>query len=115
MEKRFEISILLDLYGELLTEKQYDIMDLYFNNDLSLAEISEITKTSRQAVHDAIKRCDKVLFGYEDKLQLMKKNIEIKNTKETIINKLDNIKLDVENEKILQQIENIKNDIIENI
>ena len=73
MEDRFKISILLDHYGPLLTEKQLDIMSLYYNEDLSLAEISEINKTSRQAIYDLIKRCCKQLLVYENKLELMKK------------------------------------------
>ncbi len=73
MEDRFKISILLDHYGPLLTEKQLDIMSLYYNEDLSLAEISEINKTSRQAIYDLIKRCCKQLLVYEKKLELMKK------------------------------------------
>lgn len=70
MEERIEISILLDFYGELLTNKQRDIMSMYFNEDLSLAEIAEINGISRQAIHDIIKRCNKLLIDYEKSYNL---------------------------------------------
>ena len=73
MENRFEISMLIDYYGTLLTEKQFNVMTLYYNEDLSLAEIAEINKTSRQAIYDLIKRCCKQLHSYDEKLKLSKK------------------------------------------
>ncbi|MEG0296041.1 MAG: putative DNA-binding protein [Clostridium sp.] len=76
MHDRVEISQLMDCYGPLLTEKQLNIMELYYNDDLSLAEIAELNSTSRQAIHDLIKRCYKQFLSYESKLELLKQSIE---------------------------------------
>lgn len=70
MSKNFEISVLLDLYGKLLTEKQYDMLDLYYNDDFSLAEIAEHYDISRQGVYDSIKRGEELLINYEKVLRL---------------------------------------------
>lgn len=90
MEDRVEISILMDLYGPLLTEKQYSIMELYYDEDLSLSEIAELNNTSRQAIHDLIKRCYKQFLSYESKLNLLQKSLE---QEKKIINLLDDIKI----------------------
>ena len=62
MEKNVQIGILCDIYGELLTEKQKEILDLYYNNNLSLAEIAEEMNITRQAVKDSISKGEKRLF-----------------------------------------------------
>ena len=100
MEERIKISMLLDLYEGLLTDKQKDIMDLYFNDDLSLAEISEITNTSRQAVFDIIKRCEKSLLDYESKLKLFSRNEKLKEIKDAVLSKLTDIDENTKNDEI---------------
>ena len=69
----FHMSMLFDFYGELLTEKQKELFDLYYNEDLSLTEIAEHAGISRQGVRDAIVRSETILRDTEDKLGLVKK------------------------------------------
>ena len=76
-EKNFRISYLLDFYGDILTEKQKDAIDLYYNEDLSLAEIAEHQEITRQGVRDAIKRGEEILFEMEEKLGYAKKMEEL--------------------------------------
>lgn len=71
MENKIYMNNLLDFYGRLLTDKQQEICDYYYRQDLSLQEISEIESTSRSAVYDTVKRCRSDLEGYESKLQLL--------------------------------------------
>lgn len=73
IEKITQITMLFDFYGELLTEKQKLILDLFYNEDYSLGEIAAELDISRQAVHDAVKRSEQALIGYEEKLGLVKK------------------------------------------
>ncbi len=73
MEKLVRIGILFDFYGKLLSPKQYQVIELYYSNDLSLAEIGEVIGISRQGVFDTLKRAEDKLFGYEEKLGLVEK------------------------------------------
>ena len=76
MGKNLEISLLLDFYGEMLTEKQRDMVDYYYNDDLSLSEIAEQMGITRQAVRDSIKKTEQELFFYEEKLGLRRRFTE---------------------------------------
>ena len=68
--KPLEMSLLFDFYGETLTEKQRELFDLYYNEDLSLAEIAEHAGITRQGVRDSIKRAEHALREMEEKLGL---------------------------------------------
>lgn len=68
MAKNLELSYLLDFYGDVLTEKQRDVMEQYYNDDLSLAEIAENFGITRQGVRDSIKRGESILLDLEDKV-----------------------------------------------
>ena len=72
-EKDLNIGYLLDFYGELLSERKRSVMDMYFNEDFSLAEIAEEIAISRQGVRDIIKKSEEELYFYEEKLGLAKK------------------------------------------
>lgn len=73
MDKKLTVSLLLDFYGQVLSEKQFQIMDYYYNDDLSLREISEILGITRQGVHDTIKRSEAFLEELEQSLGLYAK------------------------------------------
>jgi len=87
--KSYEDSLLLDFYGNLLTEKMRLTLDMYLNDDLSLAEIAEEEEISRQGVHDTVKRGLKQLNGYEDKLGLVKRFLEQRETVKEAIDLID--------------------------
>lgn len=77
LEKSIYINELYDLYGSLLTKKQQEIIELYYCDDLSLGEISEQLKVSRNAIFDCLKKGIKQLENYENNLKLHQKNKEL--------------------------------------
>jgi hypothetical protein len=78
MEKFVEQTLLYDFYGELLTERQKQVYESVVLEDYSLSEVAEDLGISRQGVHDMIKRCNKTLEEYEDKLHLVQKFLDIR-------------------------------------
>lgn len=103
--KNVEFGELLDIYGELLPQNQFDLIDLYCNQDLSLAEISENEGITRQGVHDKIKRGQQQLLEYEQKLGLVAKQVILQN----IIKKLQKLNKTEETEKIIADVEQLLN------
>jgi len=92
--KSYEDSLLLDFYGNLLTDKTRLTLDMYLNDDLSLAEIAEEEEISRQGVHDTVKRGLKQLNGYEDKLGLVKRFLEQREAVKEAIDLIDSKEFD---------------------
>ena len=78
MEDKIKSGYLYDFYGELLTEHQRSVYEMSINDNLSLAEIADSLSISRQAVHDILKRCDKLLQDYESRLHLVEKFMNIR-------------------------------------
>lgn len=72
-EKNLQIGYLLDFYGDVLPQRRRDIMDMYYNDDLSLAEIADDLGITRQAVREAVKKTENELFFYEEKLGLLRR------------------------------------------
>ena len=108
MEKNVEISMLCQLYGKLLTEKQYEFIDDYYNNDLSLSEIAENNNITRQAVRDIIKKGEKKLFEYEEKLLFMKRMLNQEKRIEKALSELTKIQKDYSDKEIANVLENVK-------
>ena len=112
MEKNVEISVLCQLYGKVLTEKQYEVLNDYYNNDLSLSEIAENNNITRQAVRDIIKKSENKLYELEKSISLMKKILD----EEKIVAKINNQLNEIENltssdKKIKSKIQNIRKEL----
>jgi predicted DNA-binding protein YlxM (UPF0122 family) len=80
-----EMTLLLDYYGELLTEKQRTCFDLYYNQDLSLGEIGQILGISRQGVHDNLSRAESLLRNMEEKTGCVKRDMACRKAVRTIL------------------------------
>ena len=89
LEKTMRLNYLFDFYQSLLTPKQQEYMSMYYLEDLSLVEISELANVSRQAIYDNIKRTEAILESYEQKLLLyekFEKRTDLLKKLETIVN-----------------------------
>ena len=100
MEKIFEQALLYDFYGELLKDNQKDVFENYVLDNLSLSEIAEERGISRQGVHDMIKRIHKTLSEYEEKLHLVEKFMNIKDT----VKKIESISSQEEVKRLANKI-----------
>ena len=98
MSKDLNFGVLLDFYGSILSKRQYEIMDFYYNDDLSLAEIASEVGISRQGVRDALKKAENIITEIEEKLELADKFYQINNQIDNIKKNLESI-LPLEDEK----------------
>ncbi|MBC5996094.1 transcriptional regulator [Romboutsia ilealis] len=112
IEKMIEIGLLFEQYKELLTDKQREIVSLYYEEDYSLGEISENLSVSRQGVYDTLKRSEKILRDYEDKLKLVSKLQEQEEFVKLVENKIVDIKQDLLQNRdcanLIPKLENIE-------
>ena len=109
MNEILEQALLYDFYGELLTDHQKEIYEQFIIEDLSLSEIAADAGISRQGVHDLIKRCHKILEGYEEKPHLVEKFLSIKSKVHQMNDLLEQESPD------LQSVKKISGEIIEEL
>jgi len=108
MNKKVEISVLCEIYGKLLTEKQLSILEDYYNMDLSLSEIAENYNITRQAVRDVIKKGENKLFEFEEKLGFMKKTYKQEEKIAMVLSELTKIQTKFTDEQIAEILEHVK-------
>ena len=107
IDKMVEIGLLFEQYKELLTDKQREIVSLYYEENYSLGEISENLNVSRQGVYDTLKRSEKILREYENKLHL----VSINNKQEEALKSLKDKIVDI---KLAQSLFFINQDLLQN-
>ncbi|MCI8759832.1 MAG: hypothetical protein HFJ34_01685 [Clostridia bacterium] len=111
MEKNVEISMLNQIYGKLLTPKQYEIIEDYYNHDLSLSEIAQNNEITRQAVRDILIKGEKKLYEYEQKLKTKEKELKRQKELEKILVTLTQIQKNEANQEIGNQLKTIKKEL----
>lgn len=111
MKKTIDTTILLDIYGQILTKKQFNILNDYYNNDLSLTEIAENEGITRQAVGDNIKKGEQKLYTIESKLNIMKKTFKRQEKIESLLANLKKITKKTTDKEIDSLINEIKKEL----
>ena len=106
-DKTLEMVLLFDFFGELLTEKQREYFDLYYNEDLSLSEIAEISGISRQGVRDMLKRAENSLVEFEKKTGVVMRFTDIQrriSELQSVAQRLEEISIDDESKKLSEML-----------
>lgn len=104
MDTNVWINWLLDFYGGMLTDRQRGVMEMHYSDDLSLSEIAESLNITRQAIHDSLKRGEKTLNTYEDKLGLVKRYFEVGNRINILKEKAQSLNMDKDYKEIYDDI-----------
>ena len=103
-----QTSLLYDFYGSLLTDRQREVMELYYGENLSLSEIAAEFSISRQGVHDALKNAGRALHEYEQKLGLVARFQAQKKSVREMLDILQEMETDGLSEKRIRQLEKMK-------
>ncbi len=111
MNGLLEQALLYDFYGELLTDHQKEVYEQFVLEDLSLSEIAESAGISRQGVHDLVKRCNKILEGYEAKLHLVEKFLSVKKK----VQQMDELLEAEEQNESIRHVRQIAGEILEEL
>ena len=118
MNKKIHVGLMLGFYGQLLTERQEEIVQMYYDHDLSLGEIAQNLRITRQGVFDNIKRSEKALYNIENKLGLVEKFIAQKAKISQALDLIRQIEKEIKDKDMentynsMKAVENILNTVI---
>lgn len=112
-EKNLNITLLLDFYGDILSSRQFEMLDMYYNEDFSLAEIAEKYDISRQGVRSVLKKGETILTEMEEKLQLASRFTKVLEKSSKIASKLEEITKNINDNDISSKIVSIIDEIKE--
>ncbi len=112
-DKLYELSLLYDFYGELLTEHQKKIYEDVVYNDYSLTEIARENGISRQGVHDLVRRCNHILLEYENKLHLVERFMKVKENVSQIEKLSEN--MEITREELAEKVRVLSRQILEEL
>ena len=111
MEKNVKVSMLREVYGNLLTKKQLSILQDYYDKDLSLSEIAQNQEITRQAVRDIIKKGENKLFELEEKLGIMKKTFKQEEKIAIILSELTKIQKRSTDKQVAEILTHVKKEL----
>ena len=106
-EKDMTIPLLMDLYGQVLSDRKRELLDYYYNEDYSLAEIAEITGISRQGIRESVKKSEAELRALDDSLQLIRRTQQLETKIGAIREEIRKLLEDPASEEIRSKLEQI--------